>query len=652
MQKFTSIICFILISISLISSSVSFENATDVYFTGLDTTNYDVTKQSTIDSDTFLNLLDKKAVENNVSFYSYVNIYNKDINSFVQTYFLSSNFKINSPYVKDSTLPIDNFKNKQLQVPATKIKYNITSIKEFSKYNPNYKQIKFSLIGSQANINNFVQEIAKIANITKSKGAASFSNDIRPFILITLVLILALLFDEKNKMKEYNILLLAGYSKLKILLFEFKNILKYLFFLSIIAIIFIFLTKGFEISLLPYFILFSFKYLILTLVIIIFLTLIIKFNFLKKKINYKFLQGFKSTRFEKILLYAVKVIAIVIMLSSLYYTINDIKQTESTIKLNQKYASEFKNYVSLPGNLSGKVITDELFKQLSTTDYELYKNSVDANDGIFIDSTLFSDQDTTREHQEQYLYTNSNYLQINPILASGKQLTETDITKNDIVVLYPDGFNPNTLDKEDFTNLTDIGYVKYDNNQEFETFNPKIKTKNNKVKDPIIIIENKLDATHKGNILNCYILKNNNISQLLKKYDPEGFIKHPQSVEEIFNGQIDTLKYQLHTSLRSLTLSIIIILLVITFLISNFITENKKEIFLQKIHGYSKRQIYNNLLVTNAAIYIFIASILVFLDKTELYKLLLIIMLTDYLFILLTIFKKERRSNADQIRKN
>ncbi len=652
MQKFTSIICFILISISLISSSVSFENATDVYFTGLDTTNYDVTKQSTMDNDTFLNLLDKKAVENNVSFYSYVNIYNKDINSFVQTYFLSSNFKINSPYIKDSTLPINNFKNKQLKVPATKIKYNITSIKEFSKYNPNYKQIKLSLTGSQSDINNFVQEIAKIANITKSKGATSFSNDIRPFILITLVLILAILFDEKNKMKEYNILLLTGYSKLKILLFEFKNILKYLFFLTIIAIIFIFLAKGFEISLLPYFILYSFKYLILTLVIVIFLTLIIKFNFLKKKINYKFLQGFKSTLFEKILLYAVKVIAIVIMLSSLYYTINDIKQTESTIKLNQKYASEFKNYVSLPGNLSGKVITDELFKQLSTTDYELYKNSVDANDGIFIDSSLFSNQDTTRKHHERYLYTNSNYLQINPILANGKQLTEADITQNDIVVMYPDGFNPNTLDEEDFTDLTDIGYVKYDNNQEFETFNSKIKTKNNKVKDPIIIIENKLDATHKGNILNCYILKNNNISQLLKEYDPEGFIKHPQSVEEIFTGQIDTLKYQLHASLRSLTLSIIIILLVITFLISNFITENKKEIFLQKIHGYPIRQIYNNLLVTNAAIYIFIASILIFLDKTELFKLLIVIILTDYLFILFTILRKERRSNADQIRKN
>lgn len=661
MNKKTIIIIGIILSLTIIVEYANYSASVFHYFSKVSDETYEISKSSNESNQEFITEITKFAIANNVSFYENLFTYTGDDETGVSTYYVTKNFKLDQKFINSDKLPVDNYQNHELKIPTMYFKYEVKNFTDFASDNPNTNQIVISVHGKKDDIDKFISNVSKIYAVKKQQSAIIEHQPklVLMYVILYIVFLLSILFDEKSQQKKYNLQKMFGYSNLEILKQETITVIKAILGLWLIILVIFGVIISLTTNLYGYFLIYIFKPLFIMYLLLTITILIVKYNVLKNKVSYLAIKGFKVTKLEKVFLNVAKVIILVILIASSVGLISQISQLKTNINQLDENKEKFKGYVQLPFVTSGVAYTEELDHEMSKDSVVLYHNTVASNEGIFIDSNSFIPNAEEVGDVDELLYTNKNYLNIQDIYANGDKLTKSQLEVSDIVVLYPETKSLKSVSEIVKRNCeeikdSDISYLKYDENQSLDTYNSAVNTKGNKVDDPIVIVANKMTKEQEEQAFwSNYIIKDDNLDKILAKYDQYNFVQKPEYVNKIFSEQLVDLQNALKKSVLSIIICTTIIVLIILFKINNYILENQKEIYIKKTLGYSSIMNFRPLFISNLGLYMAISIILfIGLNMTNALLMFVLILMIDFGLMYLCILNKERKSNANQIRKN
>lgn len=644
MRRTTRITGIILIAYILLMAIVQYSMSVDAYFIEQTSTNIQITKPATTSSTRFINSIDQLAQDNGISFVIKQFTYDEDSDLISTNYYLSTNYQLNNYIFSDETIQ-DNYNLKNLDVPNLIINYQLKPLTDFITDQINYQDITIQVHGEEQNINQFATDIAKSYVISEQNSKGYVSNiSIIPVIVIFAIFITSLLLDQKNKLKEYNIKRLIGFRKSLLLREQFIKCLIAIgiIFGSLWLISLIIYPK--LLTMITSYLFFSITYTLPYIIVILITALIINLIFVSKQLNYQYIKNYKSLFGEKFFLFILKLSALVFVTIFIASSINTIHKIGLEIKQSEIYEEQFTDYVTLPVNLSGKVISDDIFNRVANFENEIYQVTIEQNHGLLLNS----DNIINNESEIPVFYTNANYLDFSNIVSENKNLTKADLEANDVVILYPNNMSTDEIDIANITDATDFSYLTYDNGQSFPTYNAKINNSN--VTNPIIVIENELDSNFVGTVLDYYYVQDTQIEEVLDEYDTNNFVMKPEKVTDGIKIQLRETYLSLLESLIMLIIAIFFLTILIIYTLSVYLSENKQEIFIHRITGYRFKSIHKRYYRLVFLQYLITAAFLLAISaNTQLFVILLLILLIELLTSLIIIKKQEMRSYANPI---
>ncbi len=645
MRRTTSITSIILIAYVLLMAIVQFSMSVDAYFIDQTATNIQITKPATTSSASFINSIDQLAQDNDISFVMKQLTYDEGSDLISTNYYLSSNYQLNNYIFSDETTQ-DNYNLNNLDVPNLIINYQLKPFTDFITDQINYQDITIQVHGDEQNINQFATAAAKSYALSEQKSNGYVSNiSIIPVIVIFAILITSLLLEQKNKLKEYNIKRLIGFRKSLLLREQFT---KYLIAISLIfgglwLISLIIYPK--LLTMITSYLFFSISYTLPYIIAILIMALIINLIFISKQLNYQYIKNYKSLFGEKFFLFILKLSALVFVTLFIASSTNTIHKIRTEIKQSEIYEEQFTDYVTLPINLSGNVISDDIFTRVANFETEIYQVTMEQNHGLLLNS----DNIVNNQSDLPIFYTNANYLDFSDIVSENKNLTKADLETNDVVILYPNNMSTDEIDIANITDATDFSYLTYDSGQSFPTYNANI-SNNSKVTDPIIVIENELDSNFIGTVLDYYYVQDTQIDAILDKYDTNNFVKKPERVTDGIKIQLRETYLQLLKNSIMFVIAIFFLAILIIYNLNVYLSENKQEIFIHRIIGYRFKSIHKKYFRLVFLQYLITAVFLLLISaKTQLFIILLLILLIELLASLVIIKKQEMRSYANPI---
>ncbi len=645
MRNFSKFIIFIIVIYTFIFTYTNYEFALDKHFFDLDYTTYQIDKPQQELTEDFVSELDKLALDNDLSFFTKSLTYEN--NQTVTNYYLSSNYELTSPYIKESTEDIiDNYNNKNLLITNQLSNYTLKNISQLPSDLPNTKSINLNIIGDSDNQAKFVSEASQMYDLTQANARGSFSTMSKaPFIIFILLLVLSILYENKKLLREYTIMRTLGYSRNNIIANESILLFKYLLSAYLIYVILSIISLHDQLNLLLPFLIYSSVTLLIIFLIIAILYILFKYYVLLPRLNISYIKGLNKTHFENFCLILLKIFTLSISTILIIAICNDTQTAFNNYQLLSNLSTTYEDYIMLPVNLSGFNINEDLFADIAEFESEFYSHTVDTNNGIIMDATAFSDNDSSND----VLYVNPNFFNMQSLTRGGKLLTADDFNTHQATILYPESYDVSTINPSSLTDLEDVNYLSYDVNQSVMSLNPNTPRE---LENPLIVVENELDSNFTGRILECYMMQSDNIDKILEEYDTNNYIKQPVSIADQLQINLSTILNQLRN--KVLTFIVIILILITTslFYISNYINQNRKLIFVKKTLGYQNYVIFKSIKLTNTMIYLLILLLTFFLNPslTTIYFGLLIV-IGDIAITSIIINLNQRRINANTIRK-
>lgn len=263
-----------------------------------------------------------------------------------------------------------------------------------------------------------------------------------------------------------------------------------------------------------------------------------------------------------------------------------------------------------------------------------YLNEFEKNSSAFylsLDGILMDNRDISmnRDYDQatdditlETVFINSDYLEINPILdESGQkiQIDENEIKDNELIVLVPEKFKnqkeelyksfeewyqfaryvtvPTTEIPETERNVT-VKLVFVQDNQTYFAFDTDvIELEYNYISDPFaaIVTKNNMDKSYYSNYVcnsKFYIYENEEqtLETILETADKTNIITDMVNVPTVHSAIDNTMKQcrtEIVMSITFLLLIIFIVELISTYIIKNYMEQNRKTIFVKKMLGYS-----------------------------------------------------------------
>lgn len=575
---------------------------------------------------------------------------------------LSTHYDRNKPYVKAFNLDLD---------------YEFYNIKE-SIHNTSIEGVYKILSSSESKTNDFINEL-KEENIIidmLGQGTSVYTHQNLELYVFFIVLVLLLSFYSIiQNQKDISIKKLNGYSH-KILILEsntniIKRFLFSVFMVTLVNIGVLYLFKEYD-SMVDYLLKFYLIQLVsLTILIIIHNISNIYLLKIHPVLGIKNLSKDIIIDMTTLLIKIIAIGMIIVYLQSLFNTWVDINHLSTNIK-NWK-GTEHLAYTITQGYYPSTI---EEEKQFEHQFKHLYTRLDETKSIILLDATSYH-TNVVRENNSSWSYdsskiiVNRNYIK-NSALPNA---TQNEIFKQDsqyTILLIPSKYE---LDKEKiennfFNNLPlnhkDISRIQtfiYEENISLFTASIEVDTKDNKVENPIIVVDDDnfedfyyLNAFSNGSI-HIPIQNRSQPYDEMKEYLIESKLDHTIKITPLvfsrYSEQIS--KYNDHIAKISFQVSLLLLVscTLIYHSIIIFISKNSKEIAIKKMMGYREKEIYREYykdmilvwLIVNTCIYLY-------LGHAKFIPIALSFMLLESVYTYCVIFIQERKNIISMLKGN
>lgn len=494
-------------------------------------------------------------------------------------------------------------------------------------------------------INNILKELNGDGSILVAKIHDKYTDSnlylnpliIRDLILTTLCFLATIVHYTVSKSREVAILRLNGYSKLDIIIRVIKNIFKIMSLSSLTALL-IYIIYTFKANIgfksVMYFIIFSTICILINIFISI---LIVSFNNRNSKYVLA-LKGKKSYKFINMMHFILKFVFVLFLILSINSCILNYNMLQTQLN-NLSEWDKAKDVYNLTLKDTGEksLSKEEVIRNSKIR--EFYKNLEDEKEAFLIDTTNFETlsngsymyevnskgKNTDISQYGKNIRINKNYLKINPIYSSGKEILdlinyddktinllvpkklhnyENEIKKEFRELFYFEkievenmyngelGMALNRTKKSDLS----VNIIYVDNNQSYFTYNSFVMDDNrNLIDDPIAIVDtnNIDDSFYLSYISRCVYFKSkkldalSDIGHIIKNQDVEESIKSLHAVYNEYGLEIDKLEKALSSEIFTIIIIAISNLMITYNIVVSYYERNKYKLYIKKLFGYT-----------------------------------------------------------------
>lgn len=584
---------------------------------------YTISKPIEFTNEQFLKIMVDEAIDNDVNL-----IYqeNEFIDEKLHTTFYSTNnnslisnyLNIESDYFNENS--IFNFGDSGRKLRYFNI-FSNTSISNFnliSKFD--LSNARYQIIANEDDLLLFLDELNFEYVKDNSKQFYESSLYLETQLYIYFLIFVCFVVSVFLRKKQDTIMLSFGYSVVDIFIVDLINVVKILSLNFILVIISSFVISiMININALFSFLSYMCVYYFIHVLIIISITLISNLLIFKIKLS-QVIRGYKLSNRVIISAVFIKLIILILIISSLDSTINDFNVINNNFISQKIVMNKVSNYATMPINLKQYAPTSQVFEQVDKESLNLYNNTATKLNGILIDTSNYRVIDNELNMCELlnqcFIYVNYNYIKENNI--SNNELIYAD---DKVKLLIPE----NHQDRNsmiDFMNQNYEGFsvddvYSYDDNLEIFTYNEFSKDNGGYLKSiPIIVLPNSstADSQYFLNITSAisggyYFVKvdPNFVYDSIKPYlSVEGlkYFKSASLISSNFQKNIDSLQMQVLSSGIYIFMNVMLLIISIFIITKIFIFKNEKLYAIQSLHGYSMYLILKNYYIINIILYI------------------------------------------------